>query len=270
MEFRFKALQKMREPDELDTVTRLAEPRGWIAVFVVMIVMIGFAGWAFFGTLPRSISAPGLLTYPLGVAPLQSIYTGMVKDVRVAPADDVIAGQAVADLTDAAGRSRQIISPFAGQVVGVSVGAGEVVSAGQTVLTVQRTGGRDKSLVAMLFMSSTDALSIVPGEPVGLSVSTEPAAAFGVLRGRVRSVSAYPLTVQALTGLLGDQVTASRFTAGGLPRLVIVDLVPDATTRSGYAWSTTQGPPDMLRSQVAVTGSVSLGGQKPISFILGR
>ena len=52
MNFRFKALQRMREPDELDSPTLLAAPRGWIAVFVVLIIMIGAGTWVFAGRLP--------------------------------------------------------------------------------------------------------------------------------------------------------------------------------------------------------------------------
>jgi hypothetical protein len=62
MMFRFKALQKMREPDELDSPSLLAAPRGWIAIFVIMFVMAGAAVWAFAGSIPVTVAAPGLVT----------------------------------------------------------------------------------------------------------------------------------------------------------------------------------------------------------------
>jgi hypothetical protein len=51
---------------------------------------------------------------------------------------------------------------------------------------------------------------------------------------------------------------------------VIVDPIHRAATPSGYEWSTAQGFPAPLQSQVKVTGTVNLGSQSPISYVLGR
>jgi hypothetical protein len=122
----------------------------------------------------------------------------------------------------------------------------------------------------MVFVSSDRAASLHPGAPVDLSVSTAPPAAFGLLRGRVSSVSPYPLTQEALNGLLGGELAASQFVSHSAPRLVIVDLIPDPGTRTGYAWSTTNGPPVLLSSQVTVSATVNLGSQTPFDLVLGR
>jgi hypothetical protein len=51
---------------------------------------------------------------------------------------------------------------------------------------------------------------------------------------------------------------------------VLVDLIPDAGTRTGYAWTSTKGPPLPLQSQEKLLGTIALGGRSPISFVLGR
>jgi multidrug efflux pump subunit AcrA (membrane-fusion protein) len=174
MKFRFKALQRQREPDELDSPLILAAPRGWVAVFVILIVMTGAAAWAVLGWLPLTVSASGLITYPQGTAPVQSLYAGMVLGVLIAPAEQVTAGEPLADVTGPDGTVRQVTSPFAGEVVSVGITSGEVVGAGSTVATIGRTGGHPGRLVAMLFVPASQAVGIAPGESAELSVSTAP------------------------------------------------------------------------------------------------
>ncbi|WP_051752353.1 HlyD family efflux transporter periplasmic adaptor subunit [Streptosporangium amethystogenes] len=270
MRFRYQALQRMREPDELDSPTLLATPRGWIAVFVVMIVMAGGLVWAFVGELRISVAAPGVLTHPGGTARIQSHYSGLARRVLVRPGDRVIVGQSIAELQDADGKTQEVASPFTGQVVGTTVSDGQVVAVGTTVATVERTDLPDDRLVAMVFVPADRAAWIAPGRPVDLEVSTAPAAAFGLLRGQVTSVSRYPLTGEALAGLVGGELAARRYAAVQAPLMIIVDLIPDQASHSGYTWSTAQGPPVQLDSQVTVSASIHLGEQTPFDLVLGR
>ena len=119
MEFRVKALARMRAPDEIDTPTTLASPRGWIAVFVVAVIVAGGAVWAFAGSLPITVSASGLLSHPQGISVLQSPVGGLVRDIRVAPGSKVSAGQTVADIQTGGGE-QPVVSPFGGLVVEVA------------------------------------------------------------------------------------------------------------------------------------------------------
>jgi hypothetical protein len=270
MKFRYQALLRAREPDELDSPTLLATPRGWIAVFVVMITMAGGLFWAFADELRISITAPGVLTHPGGTASVQSHYAGLARRVLVRPGDRVVVGQAVAELQDSEGKLQTVASPFTGQVIGTTVSDGQVVAVGTTIATVERTDVPGDRLVAMVFVPADRTAMIAPGRPVDLSVSTAPAAAFGLLRGRVTSVSRYPLTEEALAGLVGGQLAAKRYTAVQAPLMIIVDLIPDPGTFSGYAWSTAHGPPLQLDSQVTVSAAIQLGAQRPFDLVLGR
>jgi multidrug efflux pump subunit AcrA (membrane-fusion protein) len=271
VKFRFKALQKMREPDELDSPTILAAPRGWVAVFVVLIVMAGGIGWAIRGRLPVTVSAPGLLTRPAGTAGVQSPYPGMVRQLAVRTGDVVAAGSTVAEVDDvAAGTTRPVTAPFAGHVVGVAVSEGQVVGAGTTLVTVERTDAPDDRMVAMVFVPASSADAVRPGVDVDLSVASAPSAAFGLLRGRVASISPYPLTAGALAGLVGGDLAARDYLGASPPRLVIVDLLADAGTVSGFSWSTAKGPPMRLTTQVSVKATIDVGTQTPFNLVLGR
>jgi pyruvate/2-oxoglutarate dehydrogenase complex dihydrolipoamide acyltransferase (E2) component len=226
--------------------------------------------WGFVGEIPVTVTGPGLLTHPAGTAQLQSPYAGLVSTMLVRPPEKVAKGQSVARVERTDGTVATISSPFSGQVVGASVTDGHVVGVGDVILAVERTDGPDDRLVAMLFVPADQALGIVPGRTVDVAVSTAPAAAYGVLQGRVTSISDYPLTTEAVAGLVGGPATAAGYTQSGPPKLVIVDLLKDAGTASGYAWSTQSGPPFPLASQVRVTATIILSGRSPINLLLGR
>jgi biotin carboxyl carrier protein len=268
MEFRVKALARMRAPDEIDTPITLASPRGWIAVLVVAVVIAGGAVWAFAGSLPITVSASGLLSHPQGISVLQSPVGGMVHDIRVTPGTKVSAGQTVADIQ--AGHTQQpVVSPFGGLVVAVAATTGQIVGAGSTVLTVERTDGPNDHMVALLFVPAAAAAELVPGMQADLSVSTAPSAAFGLLKGKIAAVSAYPLDPASLNNLLGGDSALSGYTSAGAPWLVTVDLTPRSGSPSGFAWTSNEGPPESLHSLASVTATVSLGSQSPVSFVLG-
>ncbi|MEZ0093834.1 HlyD family efflux transporter periplasmic adaptor subunit [Streptacidiphilus sp. EB129] len=269
MKFRFKALQRQREPDELDTPTRLAAPRAWAALLVTFAVVAGAGAWSVVGRLPQNLSASGVLVHPLGVSALQSEYAGLVSRVLVAPGDSVTTGQDVADITDPTGAVRTVRSPFSGLVAGAPVATGQAVRPGSTVLTVERTDGPDDRLVAMLFLPSSQALAVTPGEPVDLSVSTLPSQAYGLLRGQVTTVGRYPLSAADASALLGGNAALAGLSGTGSYTEVLVDLLRNPSTASGYAWSTSAGAPMPLGSLVQVTGSINLGSQRPISLVLG-
>jgi multidrug efflux pump subunit AcrA (membrane-fusion protein) len=269
MNFRFKALAQLRQPDELDSPVVLASPRGWLVIASLTLVTVAAVGWALFGRLPQTVTASGLITRPQGVVQVQSLYTGLVSKVHTTVGGRVRAGQDLADIRDASGVSHEIVSPLAGQVTSLGVSDGQVISTGSAVATVERTTGGGQ-LVAMLFVPSDQAAGIVPGESVGLNVESAPSAAFGLLRGRVLSVSQFPLTSAEVDAVLGGTATAGTYGAGVAPRLVTVGLQRDTRTPSGYAWTTASGPPEPLADQVPTAGTVTLGSQAPISLLFSR
>ena len=270
MKFRLQALQAMREPDELDAPTVLAAPRGWIATFVVLVVLVAGVIWTFAGRLPVEVAGHGMLTHAGGTSPVQSAVSGTVTAVDIASATAISSGVTIAEVTDAEGVVREIRSPLTGRVIDVAVAVGQYVGVAQTVATVERSGSGDDPLVAMVFVPAADAGHVRPGTPVELAVSSAPAAAFGLLLGTVRTVSPYPLTTEAVAALVGGPLAATRYTADGPPVAVVVDLRPDTATVSGYAWTTATGSPAPLGSQTGVDATVRIATRSPFQLFVGR
>jgi HlyD family secretion protein len=193
-----------------------------------------------------------------------------VTEIHANDGGQIEAGHDLAVVRDAQGASHGIVSVFAGQVISVEVAEGEVIDAGSTVATIERSTAGGSQLVAMLFVPSSQSAGIAPGESVGLSVVSAPAAAFGLLRGRVLSVSQFPLTAPEISALLGGSIPAATLAADAGNLLVTVSLAKDSHTVSGYSWTTKEGPPQALLPLVSATGTITLGVQAPITLLFSR
>ena len=178
--------------------------------------------------------------------------------------------QDLAVVRDAQGANHSIVSLFGGQVISIEVAQGEVIGAGRTVATIERSAPGGSQLVAMLFVSSSQSAGVVPGEKVDLAVASAPAAAFGLLRGRILSVSQFPLTAEEIDALLGGTIPAEALASDGGKLLVTVSLPRDPRTASGYSWTTAAGPPQPLLPLVSAVGTITLDVQAPISLLFGR
>jgi multidrug efflux pump subunit AcrA (membrane-fusion protein) len=106
MEFRRKALENLRAPDDLDSPVRLARPRAWAVLAVLAMLITAGTVWAVAGTLDRKVAAPGLLTHPLGVSRVQSPQGGLVSDIFVSSANMVPKGTPVLSVVTPRARPR--------------------------------------------------------------------------------------------------------------------------------------------------------------------
>lgn len=265
MEFRQKALDKLRSPEELDLPVRFARPQGWLVLSVAVVVLAVAGVWAVTGTVSQKMSVPGILTHGEGSYVLQSPLAGQVVDVRAKEGDTLAAGTAVLDVRTSKG-VQPVRTVAAGRVISLPAGIGAVISTGANVATFERVQKASDPLVAMLYVSPSKAASIPAGAPVELTVAAVPAH-YGKLRGTVTAIGSQAQTRQQLTAFLGDDQLAETFSAKGAPVAVLVRLEP-AHSASGYTWSSPPGPPQPLTSLTGVSGSVRLSAQHPLDWLL--
>ena len=268
MEFRQKALARLEMP-ELDTPVGLTRPRSWLALVALALVVAAGIGWAYAGSVPRTVTGEGVLTRPRGGFRLQSTVAGQVAEVFVSRGDAVEPGTPVAAVTQG-GRSRVVAASADGRVSEVVAQPGQVVVVGSTLAVADRTTRADDPLVAVLYLSSGDAVDVRVGGTVELEVESAPAASFGVLRGRVRSVGRVPESARQIGAFLGDDELGARLSAAGPPVRVVVRLATAAGTPSGLAWSGGKGPPFAVASRMSVTGEIRLPAIRPIDWVMPR
>jgi HlyD family secretion protein len=93
--FRQAALERLSSPEQLDRLMQVTNPRGWMALAGLALV-VGFAlVWGVFGNLPTTITGTGILVSEAGMRVVEVSGPGMVTEVRVEVGDLVSEGDTI-------------------------------------------------------------------------------------------------------------------------------------------------------------------------------
>ena len=158
-----------------------------------------------------------------------------------------------------------VVSPYGGEVIELRVAPGSTVTPGLPVLSIQP---EVEQLDVLVYVSSGMAKQIRPGLEAQISPTTVRREEFGYLRGDVTSVADYPSTTAALMRNFQNELLVQSLTSSGPVTELHVHLIPDATTPSGYRWSSPLGPQIKLSSGTFVAAQIVTRRQKPISLVL--
>jgi pyruvate/2-oxoglutarate dehydrogenase complex dihydrolipoamide acyltransferase (E2) component len=264
---RQQALSKLQSPEDIDLPVRFARPQGWLVLTVTVIVMIAAWFWAVTGTVSSTLGAPGILTYAQGSYVLQSPVAGQVTDVLADEGARVSANAPLLKVRTAQG-STVVRTIAAGRLTTLVAAIGSVVTTGADVAAVERVDNADDPLMAVLYVPANSGSAVPVGASVDLTVQAVPTQQYGVLRGEVKAVGRIAQTRQRITGFLGSSQLGEQFSQQGQPVAVLVRLDRSSATESGYAWSSSGGPPYALDSMTLATGAVRLAEQHPIDWLL--
>ncbi|MEU1071494.1 MULTISPECIES: HlyD family efflux transporter periplasmic adaptor subunit [unclassified Streptomyces] len=267
MQFRQQALSKLQSPEELDLPVRFARPQGRLVLAVTVAVMAAACFWAVTGTVSTTLSAPGILTHARGGYVLQSPVAGQVTGVLAEEGRQLAAGAPLLKVRTEHG-DRTVRAVEAGRLTTLRTAVGAVVTTGADLASVERTGGPGDPLMAMLYVPGASGASVRVGAAVDLTVESVPSGRFGVLRGRVAAVGRGAQTPERIAAFLGDAQLGEQFSRQGRPVAVLVALDRSAATKSGYRWSSAQGPPYPVDSMTLATGSVHLADRHPLDWLL--
>ena len=160
----------------------------------------------------------------------------------------------------------QLISPHDGIVVETMAMKGDAIKNGQPVLSIEVNGG---VLEAMVYLPpNSNAKLLKPGMPAQISPVTAKKERFGYLIGTVRAVAQYPATEAGMLSLFNNAALVRELTRNGPPIAVEVELVRDASTRSGYTWSSKTGADVELSSGTLASGTFVVESKRPITLLI--
>lgn len=160
----------------------------------------------------------------------------------------------------------KLVSPYDGLVIEVLASKGDTIAPNQAVLSVESA---QRTLEAIIYIPPrSEAAAIRPGMAVQLSPTTARKERYGYLVGKVRSVSQYPSTERGMLAVVDNLGLVRELARDGPPVAVTVDLTPDATTRSGYQWSSAAARELDLRSGTLASGVFTIETQRPISLLI--
>ncbi|MGW7574392.1 HlyD family efflux transporter periplasmic adaptor subunit [Streptomyces sp. NPDC054765] len=267
MQFRQQALSKLQSPEEIDLPVRFARPQGWLVLTVTVLFVIAASVWAVTGTVSSTLSAPGILTHGQGSYVLQSPVAGQVTAVLAEEGKRVAANTPVLKVRTARGTA-VVRTLAAGRLTTMVATIGSVVTTGADVASVERVARASDPLTATLYVPAESGATVPVGASVDLTVQSVPSQQYGVLRGRVRAVGRTAQTRQRIGAYLGNSQLGEQFSQHGQPLAVLVQLEASPQNKSGYAWSTSGGPPYAVDSMTPASGAVHLAAQHPIDWLL--
>ena len=163
-----------------------------------------------------------------------------------------------------------IVSEYSGRILEVTGAVGQFVSAGQRLgsIAVENT---EADLVAVVYYDVSDGKRIEPGMNALIAPTTVQRARFGSMVGSVRTVSAYPVTTDAVTNVVGNAEVAQRLTAGDNKIEVICALELDAASHSGFEWTSGKGPSAgvaEITTGTTVAVHTTIEYRRPISYVI--
>src|SRR5579871_42641 len=171
----------------------------------------------------------------------------------------------VEQLTADLDRGSRILSPADGRVVEVKVSGGSVLSVGTAVVEIETSGER---LEATIYMPPDRGKDVRPGMQVHIEPTMIAREEYGAIIGKVIAISEFPVTPQGMLADLHNDTLVKRFSESGAPYAAKVRLDGDASTVSGYRWSSGKGPPLRLSAGTLTRAEVTTREQPPIGLVI--
>lgn len=165
-------------------------------------------------------------------------------------------------------RQSVVLSPYAGTVMELKVNAGEIVERNGALFSLLPSEAADASkdgvtadtrlLYAIVYVPPGDGKKVRPGMAVRIAPSTVHREEFGFIEGRVRSVAEFPSTLEGMNRTLKNRQLVQSLAKDGAPFELVVDLIPDPKTPSGYRWSSSRGPDAVINGGTLASADIDV------------
>ncbi|ARV60155.1 NHLP bacteriocin system secretion protein [Nostocales cyanobacterium HT-58-2] len=174
----------------------------------------------------------------------------------------------IAQLALQLAQESRIISKYDGQILEVSTVPGQIINSGTRLGAIEAEDPKTK-LMSLVYFANKDGKQIKPGMSVQVTPSFAKREKEGGIVGVIQNISAFPVTTQDIAAMVGNQEIADSLAAKGEGRVqAFVQLQEDATTSSGYKWSSSLGPNLKISSGTTTSVQVKVDEVAPISYII--
>ncbi len=166
----------------------------------------------------------------------------------------------------------KVISDYDGKILELSVVPGQIVSGGSRLGAIN-SQGTDAKLMSVIYFADKDGKQVKEGMEVQVTPSLVKRERFGGILGNVQTVTPFPVTVQDMSTMIGNQNLAenlaqSLVSGGGNAPVQVFAQLQTADTNSGYKWSSSTGPNIQLSPGTTVQVRVKVGEIAPIAYVI--
>ncbi len=251
-------------PEELDDLMQVTSPRGWLALVGCALLLLAAFVWSLVGSVTDTVDAPGVLLREDGLESVSAPCDGVITSLLARTGVPLDAGAPLLVVTPPGGQPQTVCSPFPCQILNRIARENEHVSKGAPLLRLEN---RTKPLLARLYVPVNVGYGVEENMAVQVSPANVNSSEFGFLQGRVVSAARFPITEQELAERLQNPDLALQLAAGGPKLQILVELVGDAGTASGYHWSASAGPSLQLYSGTPCQGRIIVAEHRPIHLV---
>ena len=161
--------------------------------------------------------------------------------------------------------AERVLAPVSGQVIEIKAASGAVVNSGTPVASI-RTGTMD--LGVLLYVPPDEGKQVEAGMPALVSPAAVRREEFGAIRGRVESLSSFPVSFEGMVAVLQNRELAQGFFKDGPPYAGRIALVPDPETVSGFAWTSPKAANQTLAPGTLASVEIKTRSQPPITLAI--
>ena len=303
--FQQKALDKLKRPEKAGALFSITTSTGWIALAAVGIALFSVLVWAFFGVMAEQVVGYGVITDDSGVTNISPISGGRIVEMRYKTGDVVKKGDVVAVIEqtqleqqvylnaeqahaatsydDMRARTAQlasakeelqhqgqVISPYDGIVTSPRMREGQIVQAGAPIYDVDVTESQD--MVGIIFVPALTGNKLKPGSVIQVSPGAIDSSLYGSLVGKVIELSPYPVNSDRVVYWTGNKEFANWVLqkCGGAIMEVRVELTRDNDSKSGYLWTTLEGPKETITEGMTCTATAIVDRKSPFAYAFDK
>ena len=162
--------------------------------------------------------------------------------------------------------SNWISSNHQGKVTEIFKKEGSFVQNGETIALLSSDPADGIYIAA--FIPALQSKEIKCGMSVFFSPAIAPASRYGYIKGIVREVNLMPSNPVAIQTELANESLTQQIIGQGAVIRIVVELLPDPATDSGFAWTTKRGYPGKISHGAVGEVIINTGKRSPASFIL--
>jgi HlyD family secretion protein len=191
-----------------------------------------------------------------------------IKQARDDRAQEIL--KAAAQVAEYSARSQselEVISPIDGHVLEFRVGEYSQISAGDGLIEILPLGGIANRCVA--YADAEFGKKLKNGMRVLVSPSIAEPERYGYIVGKVTEVSEVISSKAAMVEILGNDVFAAEILESyPAPLRVVVHLLPEADTPSGFKWTSSSGLPVKISVGTICKVEVEVQRDRPINLFI--
>ncbi len=159
----------------------------------------------------------------------------------------------------------EVTSTVSGRVTDITVVQGSAVNQGSELLKVQQDEEED---VVVCYVPLNAGKKIAEGMEVLVCPTTVNRQEYGHMSGTVLHVDPYVTSTEDLRTMLGNDSLVEAFLQNGPVVAVVCRLRKDASTSSGYYWSSAKGKDVALAEGTMMEASIVLEEKAPITMVI--